>query len=202
MALFGEHNLQIAGFIHGKLQRDKFHRFDEHGQLRLIGNRLDGFKNYMGSDVIERDATWGICMVPHAAYVYCHGMWAETNPYKTDLRAVFEKDSQHVMRFMSDASESGIKVFAILTPGPRRDNKEIPEGVALDRVEYIDRKYREYLCEEFAKRDIGVVRGWHEAHDDAGWLKPEYCKHPLDQEHANTAYGEGMMRQILNYMNH
>ena len=188
LPLYGEHEIEISGFIHGKDQRATFHATDRWSIVLTRGQRLDRFIKVMGSAAIDRDATWGVCMLPHSEYLY-------TQP---DEPVNFDRDSKSVFTFVTDLKKAKIKHFAIMTPGPNRTNREIPEG-CISHAGQVDRDYREYLRDRFDRGGIDWVEALPEAHDEKGFLKPQFAKKPT-HDHASTTYGAMMMQRILNHI--
>jgi hypothetical protein len=184
LGLFDKIDLRIAGCVLGvKQARDFYSREGDHVRLwRSV--RSKKFAAEVGSNCIGPDdeTIWGICMLPLSERLYTE-----------DVVPTCAEMATEPLLFLRDLHELGVHVFAIMTPPPRRDNKDIPEWRPLLETQQIDLAYREWLRKCFTA--IGIH--WFEAPaDEAGFQKPEHYKE-LSQDHANAEYGAVLMQQIM-----
>lgn len=183
--LYGEHDIKVSGFISGKEQRgSSFHQIKDWTIELTRGSHLVRFVEVMGSSQLDRDAVYGVCMFPYLDHLY-----TQDNP--TDD---FDEDSGSVLAFLRDLQASGFKVIPIMMPGPHGGNGRIRCGVS--QALHIDKAYREYLRDAFAGMGLKWIEAHPDAHDEIGFLKPEYVK-GKPPDHGNTTYGVMMMKTIL-----
>lgn len=156
--------------------------------------------------------SWGLVMGTHNARLYGNDIWQTAalagawipgrRPISEGvLQQLIHADQQHIKQLLLDMKSTGVKVFVVACPAPRRDGSAAKRGVPLETIALIDRSARSSFRAFLAEHDIDFVEEPVGATDSAGFLKPEFARQFLangkeDPHHANAAYGALMLDEI------
>ncbi len=164
----------------------------------------------IGSDVIGGGGkTFGVCLGFHSPPVFRHPMWHQSRlvadwkgpPERPVSDAVFEvvvrSINQHIYAFFDALVSAGVDFFVISAPPPRRDHycmAKTPASVVLS----VDRAYRALVAKHFDSIGVRYVLPPEDVYAEDGFLLDEFAMRvPRDFHHANSLYGEKMLRRIL-----
>lgn len=164
----------------------------------------------IGSDVIGGGGkTFGVCLGFHSPPVFRHPMWHQSRlvadwkgpPERPVSDAVFEvvvrSINQHIYAFFDALVSAGVDFFVISAPPPRRDHycmAKTPASVVLS----VDRAYRALVAKHFDSIGVRYVLPPEDVYAEDGFLLDGFAMRvPRDFHHANSLYGEKMLRRIL-----
>ena len=149
----------------------------------------------------------------HNTRVYNLSFWLTAAPSKIAkpgfrpisdavLVEIFEKEQSFRKVFLGQLLETGVKFFIVSAPSPRRDGAAVLRGIQLATIELLDRMARDHFRKWIGKHNIPIVEPPEETIDEEGFLRDEFAQKftatgELDPHHANSSYGEIMVRKIL-----
>lgn len=212
MALSSD-TLVIAPFGDGVLELSPFSRVVEGRVEFTVAMSAKVLRDLTGLDHLDPGCAWGVCMGTHNVRIYRNRIWRKAAPSemadagvrpfsRAVMAAIFDEDLRHVKAFLLQLKASGARVFVVSAPPPRRDGGAAKHGVPLNHIAAIDRMARDHFQAWLAAHDIAFVAPPAESADEDGFLKAEFAqlvnkRGEPDPHHANTDYGERMVRKIL-----
>ncbi|PPD40155.1 MAG: hypothetical protein CTY16_18160 [Methylobacter sp.] len=154
---------------------------------------------------------YGITGMLHTHRVWRYNnYWTKFTPFCTAsdlapvstslLRHIVLNDQQYPLQMIDVLKRAGVKVFVIETPKPYKHHP-ILEQVDKEVITYIDTFYKSVIKEWLASNGIPVVNIPANCYDaDSFMLEAFRNENPKDSHHANLAFGEVMIKEILAFL--
>jgi len=180
--------------------------FEDAGSYALITH--PEFKKYIGRiPAAGEDFDWiGVCGPFLSARIYRHRAWSNYSPtFEPNkapitpalLRQISLDDIAQQMALLDLLLREGYKVFVFEGPHLFRHTPAL-QNMGSEMVRAIDATHRSVVREELARRPrIRVVDIPDECLDGDGFMRDELRKGLDDPHHANSLFGEIMMREIV-----
>ncbi len=157
---------------------------------------------------------WGFVMGTHNVRLYGNDIWQScalarawipgSRPISEGvLMQMIHADQQHIKQFLLDLKETGVDIFVVSCPSPRRDGAAAKRGVPLETIALIDTLARRSFIDWLNENAIDFIPEPDCTVDNEGFLKPEFARQFLsngkvDPHHANSDYGALMLDEIEN----
>lgn len=205
--------LKIAPFGGGKHQRTAF-SVEKKGRVEFS----DKYSRHILQDLTGRayfdpEDVWGICMGTHNSPIYRDAFWRTAVPpgvpgpkkrplSSAVLNEIILQHQVHILTFLKQLKQNGLRVFVVSSPNPRRDSTAANRGISLATIQTIDRAARRSFEEWLRAMDIPIINPPAETVDADGFLKDEFAQHVSptgkpDGSHANADYGKLMVAKVL-----
>lgn len=202
--------VRIGMLGNGRHTHRRFFRKCDEGAALVQPQYAVALKALIGTEVVGGPGkTFGICLGFHSPPVFRHPMWNRSRLWKdwtgppgrpvsdAVFEAIVKSINQHIYAFFDALIGGGADFFVISAPPPRRDHycmEKTPPSVVLS----VDRAYRSLVAKHFDSIRVRYVLPPDDVYAEDGFLLDEFAmKAPRDFHHANTRYGERMLREIL-----
>ncbi|MCF3933407.1 hypothetical protein L1787_08290 [Acuticoccus sp. M5D2P5] len=121
---------------------------------------------------------------------------------KTTLKAIMERDTTPVARFLIDLKEAGVRPVWVTYPAIKDHHPMFVQGTRREVIKYLDDTFIECMQEALAPHAIDTVGRPQASLTEGGFLKKAYsqdvsAKGKRDWVHGNSLYGRLMLDEIM-----
>lgn len=189
------------------------------GQVRLTdAEAVKALRAATGmSHFADRDSkmSYGLSMAYTTSIILWSEQWRTHRPWRTcgahhqpvsngAIEQITLHHYRHVFAFFEALIEHRVDFFAIEAPPVRRDDKAIGKTISADAILELDRLVRGFVGVRLRALGVHTIAAPAEAIDPGsnghGFLKPAFEERtPGDHHHANRAYGELQLAEILRW---
>lgn len=205
--------VEAFAFGNGKHEVTRFAERVGDRVVMLNTEYAERLTSHTGSACIGSEHVWVIVMGTHNLRILRGSMWLDNTPSALGfkgkrpisnavLNRIIDNDQKYIRDFLAALEGIGTRFIVASCPPLRRDRVVDHFGVDPEIAAFVNEKALSSFRCWLEEHDIEFVPPPESTKDQDGFLKPEFAAQKtwtgkVDKAHANSAYGELMITDIL-----